>query len=141
MPDESDPDLEDYPFPDEVSETVEEAKHSKSRFEEVFSAPAKVAIVDVLLKTGAEPLTTSEIVEASGEISRASFSRYRDELIVDGVMAERGKRGNAQLYSLDVESPVAQALKMVDNLIGWGKTPMLVDEEYIGSPLDSSDDE
>lgn len=134
MPDDSDTDTQDYPFPDEVTETVEEAKNSESRFEQVFSTPAKVAIVNVLLKTGGEPLTASEIVEASGEISTASFSRYRDELIEDGILETRGKRGNAQLYSLDVESPAAQALKMVETLLGFGKTPLYLDEQYIGEP-------
>lgn len=128
------PAFSDPPDDDEIVETMEQVRAIESPFEKLLSPRSRVAILDVLVEEGGRALTVQEMVDRSDQITTSSFNRQKDDILEYGVIVEAGKRGNAQTYALNADHPVAQALKMVDNLLTWGKTPLLVDEEYLGQP-------
>lgn len=124
----------EYPAEDDVVESLEELENHQSPFLRLFSPRAKAAIVDALLEAGGEPKTVSELTEMNEHVTTSSFNRHRDDLEEYGLMVRCGKRGNAQTYAIDTDHPLAQALKMVENVILTGQTPVVLDEEYIGAP-------
>lgn len=127
-------------FPREA-ETVDDLEAHESPFLRLFSPRSKAAIVDALLSAGGEPKTVSELSEMNEHVTSSSFNRHRDDLEAYGLLEQDGKRGNARVYSINTSHPLAQSLKMVENVILYGKTPMVLDEEYVGEPDENVDSE
>lgn len=95
--------------------------------------------MDALLEERGEPRTVSELAEINEHVTSSSFNRHRDDLEDYGLLKTCGKRGNAQTYAIDVEHPLSQALLMVENMILYGKTPVVIDEQYIDEPGEDYD--
>lgn len=129
----------DYPTEDTVIDSLEEAQALDSPFLGLFTPRAKAAIVDALLEERGEPRTVSELAEINEHVTSSSFNRHREDLEDYGLLKACGKRGNAQTYAIDVEHPLSQALLMVENVITFGKTPVVIDEQYIGEPGENYD--
>lgn len=123
-----------YPTEDEVVRSLAELEEHQSPFLGLFSPRAKAAIIDALLDAAGEPKTVSELTEMNEHVTTSSFHRHHDELETYGVIVRCGKRGNAQTYAINSEHPLVQTLKMIENVILTGQTPILLEEEYIGTP-------
>lgn len=113
--------------------TVEDAADAETPFTALLAPETRVRIIGALLEAGGEPLSVARLCEIAG-VSKASFARHKTALLTVGVMREADKVGNAQRYALDVDHPAAQVLAMLDNVLTWGQTPELLEEQFIGEP-------
>lgn len=101
-------------------------------FRDLFTPRARAIVLDVLLGTD-QPLSAAQICE-EGEISTTTFNDHRGALLDLGVIRRAGKVSNATTYELDRGHPAAQLLKMLDNVLRFGSTPMVLDERFVGIP-------
>lgn len=123
--------------PDHTDDPVTSPEGMRSVFERVLTPRTRAAIIDVLVNARGEALSVSQMVDENTQVSTSSFERHKDDLLAYGLIVEAGKVGNAQTYALNTEHPGAQLLAMFDNVMLWGETPMMLDEQFInetGSP-------
>lgn len=105
----------------------------QSVFRRLFTPKSRAVIIDALLGYRGEPATVRQIVDhdLEGGLSTSSFNRQRDALLDLGVMVETGKQGNAMTYALNTEHPVVQLLVMMENVVEWGETPQLLEDQFL----------
>lgn len=107
-------------------------RESGPLFAQLFTPKSRALILDVLVSERGDALTVSEIVDYStGGLAKSSVHNHIDDLRTLGVVEDAGKKGNAQTYQLNTGHPVAQLLAMMDNILMWGRTPMMLDETFV----------
>lgn len=124
--------------PDAVIEQMvafreEHAADGETLFAALFTPRARAAILDVLVGHPTDTMTATQIIERAG-IAQSSFARQKDALLDSGVMERGEKMGNASTYRLNTEHPVAQLLGMLDQVLRFGTTAELLEEQFIGTP-------
>lgn len=129
-----------FPRPDETADP-DSAADVETAFVRLFAPRTRAGVLDVLVSDPDRAWTVAEIVDHSGNVSTSGFERHKDALLASGVVQEAGKKGNAQTYRLNTHHPVAQLLVMLDTVIGYGKTPLLLEEQFIGEPGTDASDE
>jgi hypothetical protein len=122
-----------FPRRDETADP-DSAADVATAFERLFAPRTRAGVIDVLWSDPERAWTVAEIVDHSGNVSTSGFERHKDALLSTGVVQEAGKKGNAQTYRLNTRHPVAQLLVMLDTVIGYGRTPMLLEEQFVGEP-------
>lgn len=123
--------------PDHTDDPVTSPEEMMSVFEEILTPRTRAAILDVLVYARGEALTVSQMADENPRVSASSFDRHKDDLLDFGLMVEAGKIGNAMTYALNTDHPGAQVLAMLDNVMLWGETPMMLGKQFInetGSP-------
>lgn len=97
--------------------------------------PAKrFEILDTLLEAGEEALTVSEMSER-GDVTSSSFNRHKDMLLDLGVIVEAGKRGNAQMYRVNINHPAIQILMDLQDVMIHGGTVQYLHDRFIDKSL------
>lgn len=81
-----------------------------------------------------EPLTSREIAEDAGIDYSTWSDQHRDILLASGVIESPGKKGNAQVFTVNHDHPVAQLIQMADMVFRKGTTPNLLDAQFVGRP-------
>lgn len=104
----------------------------RTPLQELLTPRAKLAILDALLGVN-EPLSAAEICDHA-EIDRSTFADHESPLMAAGVLERPKKVGNAWVYRLNQQHPVVQLLTMLDVAFRHGETPMLLDEQFVGTP-------
>jgi len=99
----------------------------------IFTPRARARILDALVGAHTEALSAAQICERA-DVGTSSFDRQKDALLDLGVLEEAGMVGNAQTYRLNRAHPVAQLLGMLDQVLRFGTTSMLLDERFVGTP-------
>ena len=103
----------------------------KSLFERLFTPKSRALILDALLGDRGDPMTVRMIVDRHESLSTSGFHRHKEALLDHGVMIEADKRGNAQQYALNINHPIVQLLAMFENIAMGGRTPPLLDEQFV----------
>lgn len=99
--------------------------------EQLVTPPARARILDVLLSSPDEAWTVRELADRHQNLSKSSVSREKDALVAAGVIVAAGKKGNAETYRLNRDHPVTQLLRMLSAVTAWGRTPNLLDAQWI----------
>lgn len=117
----------------EPEDIVEQFGERDRRAITEFLTPGERArLVQALIEANGKELSAAKLIDVAGEgLSKSGFYRHADDLLEMGIMVEGEKVGNAQTYALNVDHPIAQALKMLDNIVAWGETPVLLGEQFI----------
>lgn len=127
------------PTPDDVQQLGVDYRENHldddadSLFVELFTPRARARILDVLLSNPHEAMLASDIAEAAG-ISRSSFARQLDPLLDIGVMVRDEQVVNAWTYRLNTDHPAAQLAGMLDQVLRYGTTSMLLEEQFVSTP-------
>lgn len=108
-------------------------------FRALFTPRSRGEVLHALLGVK-EPLTAAEFCDRHN-ISRSTFGDHIDVLVAAGVVEEAGRRANAQTYRRNSAHPVTQLLIMAETAQSTGFTPLLLDEEFIGTPGENVDPE
>jgi hypothetical protein len=103
----------------------------KSVFRSLFVPKSRALILDALISARGDALSAQIIANHHDDLSVSGVNRHREALLDQGVVVEAGKVGNAMTYQLNEHHPVVQLLAMLDNIVMWGETPMLLNEEFI----------
>ena len=117
--------------PETESEDTDGADAYRTVFEDLLTPRTRAAILDVLVEARGQPLSVTQMTRENPNVSSSSFDRHRDDLLAYGVMEKAGKVGNAMTYRLSRTHPAAQLLAMLDNIMLYGETPMLLDEYFV----------
>lgn len=117
----------------DVVEYLHEEESDETPFEALFAPRGRIKIFDGLLQAHPEPWTASEISEWAG-MDVSTFTAHRDFLLMTDVIEEAGEKAGAQTFRLNPQHPVAQLVSMIDTVFGHGKTPILLEEQFIGEP-------
>lgn len=96
----------------------------------LFTPKSRTLILDALMSARGDALSAQTIANHHDDLSVSGVNRHREALLDLGVIVETGKVGNAMMYQLNKNHPVVQLLAMIDNIVMWGETPMLLGEEF-----------
>jgi DNA-binding transcriptional ArsR family regulator len=121
------------PTPDEP-DVVDDLAEAKTALESLLTPRARLGILQELIhanKMGEEPLTQSNLTDRNARVSRSAFYNHIDALLDYGVVEETDKVGNARRFRVVTEHPAVQALAMLDNIMMWGQTPQMLDDQFI----------
>lgn len=119
------------PAPESSAEGEGEEKEHRTVFEDLLTPRTRAAILDVLVAARGEALTVSQMTRENPSVSTSSFERHRGDLLDYGVMEKAGKVGNAMTYRLNTAHPAAQLLAMLDNILVYGETPLMLDDYFV----------
>lgn len=106
---------------------------TKSDLAEILTPETRFLVLDSLIASGGDLMTVSQIGDAAG-VSQASVSRHVNTLEEYGVVEQGEKMGNARTYRANVDHPLVQLLVMADNVVRFGSTKHLLDDQFLGEP-------
>lgn len=99
----------------------------------ILTPRSRARIVDVLVGSPGEDLTVAEICEQA-DIDRGTFTRQKMPLLDVGIMEQGEQVANAKTYRINRDHPIAQLVGMLDQVLRFGTTSMLLDEQFVQSP-------
>lgn len=108
----------------------DEAPEDISAFQALFTPRNRGRILDVFISIS-EPQTATQICDQA-DIARSTFDHHVDVLITAGIVEEAAEIAGATTYRPNRSNPVTQLLTMAKEAQTRGKTPLLLEEQFIG---------
>lgn len=115
-------------------EPREVSRGDPTPIERLLGTPTRVSVLATLASAPAEqlPMTVAELSERADTVTKASFSKHKDDLLASGVVEIADEVGGTTRYQLNDDHPVAQAWQMLVSLSLVGRTRVHVDERFLG---------
>lgn len=115
-----------------ADEVVENPAELKSPLAELLTPETRFLVVDALIDERGNdgPLTVAQIAQQSG-VSQPSISRHLPVLADYGIVEQGEKMGNARTWRVNWHHPVVQLLAMADDVSRFGRTEMLLGEQFV----------